>query len=98
MPNGLSHSTLMINQNAVGSSQKKVEDEAQLGYGNTFDSSRNKVELRTHGSHMPHGAAGVSNSSHRKDERISGKESVTVSVHLIIGLLSTHLPLHFLFL
>ncbi|RVW64953.1 putative serine/threonine-protein kinase [Vitis vinifera] len=77
VPNGLSHSTLMINQNAVGSSEKKVEDEAQLGYGNTFDSSRNKVELRTHGSHMPHGAAGVSNSSHRKDERISGKESVT---------------------
>ncbi|KAL6316905.1 hypothetical protein AAG906_023560 [Vitis piasezkii] len=77
VPNGLSHSTLMINQNAVGSSQKKVEDEAQLGYGNTFDSSRNKAELRTHGSHMPHGAAGVSNSSHRKDERISGKESVT---------------------
>ncbi|KAJ9676155.1 hypothetical protein PVL29_024919 [Vitis rotundifolia] len=77
VPNGLSHSTLMINQNAVGSSQKKVEDEAQLGYGHTFDSSRNNGELRTHGSHMPHGAAGVSSSSHRKDERISGKESVT---------------------
>ncbi|XP_034675223.1 probable serine/threonine-protein kinase At1g09600 isoform X2 [Vitis riparia] len=77
VPNGLSHSTLMINQNAVGSSQKKVEDEAQLGFGHTFDSSRNNAELRTHGSHMPHGAAGVSSSSHRKDERISGKESVT---------------------
>ena len=77
---GLSYSTSMIDQNAVAASRKTAEDEARLRHGNTYDSSRNNVELRTHGSHMPHGAA-----AHRKDKGISQKESVTVSFHLIIG-------------
>lgn len=85
----------MINQNAVVASRKKFEDEAPLGHGHTYDSSRNNAESRTHGSHMPNGAADGPTSSHRKDEKISHKEPVRVSVHLIISQLSTHSPIKF---
>ncbi|KAK9269822.1 hypothetical protein L1049_025395 [Liquidambar formosana] len=74
--NAFSHSTSMIQPSAVGSSWTHRVKEEGMGPGQAFGSSRNNAQLRTERSGMS-GATDLSNSSPSKDERMSGKESVT---------------------
>lgn len=69
----------MIKQNAVGSLRKQVEKETHLDHvhGHTVDSSRNNAVSGTHESHTPCVVADASSATHRKDRRITVKESVS---------------------